>query len=468
MTDKRLLCVASLVRENALLADVGTDHAYLPTYLLQNGRIRRAVAADIGEGPAASARRTVEAAGLTDSIDVRVCDGLSGISPGEVTDIVVAGMGGETIIHILSEAPWLRNRDYRLILQPMTKTAELRRFLFQNGFSIEEERVVRDGDRYYNVMAAAFADAVSSDDVLAPYVGALEVNEETKPYFIKQIANLRKKFEGLQMANKIDEATALLPVLKGLSDRIKPVDCVTVGDVADAMESIAPAALAEEWDNVGLLFGDREATVDTVVLALDVTPDALRFAIDNGAQMIVTHHPVLFRPVDRIVAPSMLYQLVTSGIAAFAAHTNLDAAAGGVNDRLAETLGLVDVKEAFGGIGRVGTFKEPMTPTAFAELVKNKLGTAVQLHEGSRAVSTVAMVGGAGGEYAFETEADAFLTGEMKHHEWIALPDTLTVAVAGHYATENVVLSSLYDRLVKVFPTMKLLRFDGCAPYRTV
>ncbi|MBR5135399.1 MAG: SAM-dependent methyltransferase, partial [Clostridia bacterium] len=136
MTDKRLLCVASMVREKARLADIGTDHAHLPVYLLQQNRIVRAIAADIGEGPADAARRTVQAAGLQDKVTVRVGDGLSVISPEEVTDIVIAGMGGETIVHILKQAPWLKKGQYRLVLQPMSKTVELRAWLYENGFTI--------------------------------------------------------------------------------------------------------------------------------------------------------------------------------------------------------------------------------------------------------------------------------------------------------------------------------------------
>ena len=129
MTDKRLLCVASLVREGARLADIGTDHAYLPVYLMQQGHIREAIAADIGEGPAASARLHIAQAGLSHGINVRVCDGLCGISPEEADDIVIAGMGGETIIHIVSNAPWVKDEHKRLVLQPMTKTVELRAWL---------------------------------------------------------------------------------------------------------------------------------------------------------------------------------------------------------------------------------------------------------------------------------------------------------------------------------------------------
>lgn len=243
---------------------------------------------------------------------------------------------------------------------------------------------------------------------------------------------------------------------------------MTIRDIMAAMEIIAPKHLAEEWDNVGLLVGDPDVAVDTVVVTLDITPEAIAFAKEQGAQLIIAHHPLIFSPVKAITAPSALHSLCTSGIAAFAAHTNLDAAAGGVNDALAATLGLVDVTEAFGGIGRVGVLPAAMAAADFAALVARCLGTAVQLREGASVVKTVALVGGAGGDYAVEAQADAFLTGEMKHHEWLEAPDALTVVCAGHYATENVVVSPLVDRLRNALPSLTVYAFRGTAPYITV
>ncbi len=241
-----------------------------------------------------------------------------------------------------------------------------------------------------------------------------------------------------------------------------------IRDVTAFMETLAPAMLAEEWDNVGLLVGDADAMLDTVAVALDVTPEAIAFAKEQGAQLIVSHHPLIFSPVKRLNAPSALYQLAVSGIAAFAAHTNLDAAVGGVNDVLADALGLVDVQEAFDGIGRIGTLREALSPSDFALLVGERLQTAVQLREGVGVIRTVALVSGAGGDFAAQAQADAFVTGEIKHHEWLEIPRSMTVIAAGHYATENVVVDPLCTRLSEAFPTLKVVPFYGSAPYRTV
>lgn len=152
----RLSAVAKRIRQGARVADIGTDHALLPVWLLQNGQCPSAVASDIGEGPAAAARRTVSGAGLEAAISVRVGDGLAPVQPDEVDDIVIAGMGGETIADILAAAPWVADARYRLVLQPMSKPERLRTFLAENGFSTVEEDVVAEGERLYTVMTVTF------------------------------------------------------------------------------------------------------------------------------------------------------------------------------------------------------------------------------------------------------------------------------------------------------------------------
>ena len=121
----RLQLLADLVPQDARFADIGTDHGYLPVWLLQQGRIVSAIAADIGEEPLQHARRTAEEYGIG-KIEFRLCDGLKGIQPQEADTIVIAGMGGETMIHILSAAPWTKVPGaVTLLLQPMTKAGDI-------------------------------------------------------------------------------------------------------------------------------------------------------------------------------------------------------------------------------------------------------------------------------------------------------------------------------------------------------
>lgn len=148
----RLRMVGDLVPAGARLADVGTDHAYLPAALILEEKIPWAVAADLRRGPLDRARATVRDCGLTGRVAFRLCDGLTGIRPDEVDAVAIAGMGGETIAAILSAAPWIREEGVPLILQPMSSMSDLRDWLRNNGFRIEEERLAREGDMIYTAL----------------------------------------------------------------------------------------------------------------------------------------------------------------------------------------------------------------------------------------------------------------------------------------------------------------------------
>ena len=154
--DGRLLTVAALVRQGAVFADIGTDHAYLPLYLLQKGHITRAYASDVARGPLERARRNVMAAGLLARVTLLLADGLAGMEGYGLTDIAICGMGGEVIASILSRAPFVKDPSVRLILQPMTRVPLLRKYLYENGFTVEEERVAASSGKIYFCLAATY------------------------------------------------------------------------------------------------------------------------------------------------------------------------------------------------------------------------------------------------------------------------------------------------------------------------
>ena len=150
----RLQAVASFVPAGARLADIGTDHAYLPVSLLLDGKISGAIAADLREGPLNRARMTAQEYHCTDKVSFRLCNGLADIKSYETDVISIAGMGGETIAEILSAAKWVQRNKIPVILQPMSTQPELRRWLYQNGYVILEEKLVQEGDTLYVVMLA--------------------------------------------------------------------------------------------------------------------------------------------------------------------------------------------------------------------------------------------------------------------------------------------------------------------------
>ena len=147
----RLKMIAGYIEDGASVIDVGTDHGFLPAYLAQKGAMRRIIASDKSAGSLGAARRSAAKYGVSDLIEFAVAPGLDGVGDADVDTIVVAGVGGETIIGILEGAPWTK-RGKRLILQPQTKIDVLRRFLLENGYAILEEGQAQDRGRTYTVL----------------------------------------------------------------------------------------------------------------------------------------------------------------------------------------------------------------------------------------------------------------------------------------------------------------------------
>lgn len=213
--DKRLSMVASMVRRGSRVADIGTDHAYLPVYLVQAGACVGGIAADIRPGPLEAARRTVTEAGLTEQITLRLGNGLAPVAADEVDDIVIAGMGGETIVEILSADDWVKNARLRLVLQPMTRAEELRRWLLTSGFTITEERLVQDGHRLYSVMAAAYTAADPETDEFVFYAGFFSI-EEGEPYREMMAQHLIRRAAGLHHSGDEVGAARLVDIAERL------------------------------------------------------------------------------------------------------------------------------------------------------------------------------------------------------------------------------------------------------------
>lgn len=213
--DDRLAAVAALVRPGSRVADVGTDHAYLPVWLVENGICPSAIASDIGEGPLESARHTVTAAHLTDCISLRLGDGLAQIGADEADDIVIAGMGGETIAAILEAAPFVQDPHLRVILQPMTRGEELRCWLLTHGFTVREEHLIQDKHHLYPVMAAEYTASTATQDVLSYYAGFF-APEEGRPYRRMMAQHLHRRAQGLAHAGDSDGFEQLSALAKQL------------------------------------------------------------------------------------------------------------------------------------------------------------------------------------------------------------------------------------------------------------
>ena len=249
----------------------------------------------------------------------------------------------------------------------------------------------------------------------------------------------------------------------------------TVHEIEQAIFEWAPRSLAEDWDNVGLLCGRAENEVSRVLVALDPFEDVCREACERGAELIVTHHPLIFTPLravsDRNAVGRCLLYLARHGIAAVNAHTNLDCAVGGVNDVLARTIGLSDVRvigavktDAQGrtcGLLRAGSAEETDL-AAFAARVKASLGCeGLRYADAGRPVRRVAVGGGAcGGEIADVAEAgcDTFVTADVKYNQfWDARELGVNLIDAGHFETENPVCGAMAAYLREKFPRLTVM-----------
>ena len=215
--DKRLTSIADLVRPGSRIADIGTDHAYLPVALVGSGKCPSALACDVREGPLQNARKAVEAAGLSDRIECRLGDGLSVVGADEADEIIIAGMGGETIAAILAACPWANTSGRRFLLQPMTHAEDLRRYLFAAGFVIGRELTVAVGRHTYLVIEAEAADAPPKEDEVAAWVGRVGAEDPT-PTDIAFLKQLRRRLQNRLCATDADAVRQALTVL---DERIK-------------------------------------------------------------------------------------------------------------------------------------------------------------------------------------------------------------------------------------------------------
>lgn len=193
----RLRTCASFVREGRIPADVGTDHAYLPIWLVQSGAVPKAYASDVNEEPIRSAKSNIAAFGLSEKIITFTADGLDRIPPEAVDDIIIAGMGGDNIAMILSAAEWLQNPRYRLILQPMSRASRLREYLYRRGFAIVKEEAVCEAGRIYTVICAEYAGKEIAYDEYDVYAGRLNrADPHAAALLKKQAGILRSVAEG--------------------------------------------------------------------------------------------------------------------------------------------------------------------------------------------------------------------------------------------------------------------------------
>lgn len=252
---------------------------------------------------------------------------------------------------------------------------------------------------------------------------------------------------------------------------------ITVNDITKRIEELAPLSLSADFDNTGLLVGRGEMQVKKVLVTLDVDEKVCHEAVKEGADLIISHHPVMFHAVKRLTENTpmerLLRCLISNDIALYSAHTNLDCAKGGINDLMAEKLGITDttvIEEVYSqkgiseGFGRKGVLKEPMTLKSLISLYKREFDVETVRYVGDedRIIKTVALNTG-GGAFALDsligTDTDLFISGDFKYNQLRdAYENNLCIIDAFHYDSEKISMELFYDYLKNNFETLDVIK----------
>lgn len=241
----------------------------------------------------------------------------------------------------------------------------------------------------------------------------------------------------------------------------------TVSNVLTFLEEKAPCGLKLDFDNVGHLVGHGDGEVRRILTALDITDEVIDEAVALGAELIVSHHPLIFFPIKSVTDGSWtgrrILTLAEKGIAAICMHTNLDAASGGVNDVLMETLGgmITETLDPVSGIGRIGVLKEEISFHDFLVRTKAVLnGNGLRYHDAGRRVKRIACCGGSGGgdiALAAEAGCDCYVTADVKYDQFLEAKNLgISIIDGDHFCTENVIVPVLADWLKEAFPQLEV------------
>ncbi|MBO7395296.1 MAG: Nif3-like dinuclear metal center hexameric protein [Ruminococcus sp.] len=467
MLDVRLQACFDLVGGEGIVCDVGTDHALLAAELIRSGKCERVVASDIKEGPLDSARRTVEKYDIADKVELVLSDGLAEVPLEGVSDVVIAGMGGETIADIIAAAIEKASENVRWVLQPMTKAEILRKRLYELGLEIVAENLVEDGDKLYTVIAAETSLTDSRLTEFETMYGFFDDEQLlTRKYRQRESERLIKIAESLEKSGKVSESVHYRALGRKMSDG---ADNVSVQAVVDFLDSVYPFASQEKWDNSGLLVENSYMECSTVLLSLDISGTAISEAADKCADLIISHHPVIFEPRRRITRSDPVFKLISEDIAAVCMHTNVDKSPFGTNGVILRRLrgcfeltdGVEELADGFGYIveladeEKVGEVAEKVKAVFGCEVVRMSREAAVSP---DRSVRKIAFCSGSGGSMlddAISKNCELYITGDVKHDVWIEAENQgIMLLDCGHFHTENLVLEEIRYLLEKEFPQL--------------
>ena len=487
----RLALLASLVPQGSVAADIGTDHGQLPIYLRLQGICPKVILSDVKTGPLEKARENIAKFAPeepADSWDIRLGSGLETLKTGEADTVIIAGMGGRLIQTLLETEPEKTAQVKRFLLQPRSSAGELRQWLLENGFTIEEDLLVEERDFLCPILAVAPPalqnGAFPQRKAGRPQFEAVawgNLGWEISPLWFAQkepllLEFLRRKLtkqeeirESIRTGGGEDKAKALRQTaarIKTLNVLLQKAEALQKASAESSAEedktgkgkeqhnmamdfrefiqvlnNIAPKEMAEDWDNSGMQINMGGPEVHKVLVALEITGDVIEEATELGVDMIVTHHPLLFNPLKKITGRTVvgdhIIKLIRRNISVYSSHSNFDKVFGGNNDYMAELLGLSRVRRLLSDfnvdeeevIGRQGELAKTVTLEEFVGKVKRVLNlkTVKVIGDLERPVRSVGLCTGSGGgfiEAARRNGCDVFLTGEVRYHEGIKAKET--------------------------------------------
>lgn len=471
----RLAACADLV-VGKFACDVGTDHALLPSFLILSGKCENAVASDIVDGPLESARKTVASFNLENYIQVVKSDGLDNIDSKGVTDIVIAGMGGELIAEIVCRCEWIKKSEINLILQPMTKEHCLRSALCAGGFSIKSEVRVADGGFIYTIIRAFYTGLKCIIPRLSSYLGQLDGSLLNDKKYAIRAAKIHNKIASSLPVGHIKKSSEEV-----LAERFESVSAglnyMTVNEIYEALDLNVPFSLTQKGDNSGLLIGSGEVKVNSALIALDITRDVILEAKNKNAQLIISHHPIIYGGLHSVDFESPVGLLLKYGISAICTHSPLDLSDGGMNalifNLLKKPLLLDDEVEEFdtstsdgSSYGKICTLTEPIDSEKLADILKNIFGcTVLRYTKSNKPVSKIAFCSGGGKSattLAIQRGCDAYITGDVSHDRFIeAINNNFSIYDCGHFHTENIACGYLRNILSQACPQVEFVVADS-------
>ncbi|MBP3243311.1 MAG: Nif3-like dinuclear metal center hexameric protein [Ruminococcus sp.] len=468
MLDKRLQKCADLVSGEGIVCDVGTDHALLAAELINSGKCSKVIASDVKEGPLLAAAKTVKKYGISNKVQLILSDGLKDVPLKGVSDVVIAGMGGETIAEIIRCADRREHTNIRWILQPMTKPEVLRKCIYDMKLCITEEYVVLEDKKMYVVMCAEHNPDCRRLSEFDAIYGFFDNDDTLAENYRNRLAN---RYDNVALtlsdAGYREEGIHNNAIAYKLRNGSQPVE---ISKIYSYLDSICPFSTQEKWDNSGWLVESATREAETVILSLDITNAAVNEAASKLSNLIISHHPVIFDPIKRVSAGDPVHKLVYNNISAICMHTNLDIAPGGTNGVILRKFlhsyrieGEPEHFEELGGdlnLGWIVNLTDEVDIRDFAREMKKIFGCPlVRFTSGiRRKLRRIAFCSGSGGSMlslAMQKGCDALVTGDVKHDVWISAQNTgFALFDCGHFHTENPVLIELRRALEEKFPQL--------------